>query len=165
MSDYGILFHENDIKLHRKYFADMVKFWGVQASYYAPRQGKHYTTYGEIESNYCEPIKIGVLFNEHPDQRTAKKLGWDNELDTSTILVTAPYDTPSIQVGSLFSFPAAVDGGEPRLYRVVRMKTSMILPSGIVCECAPEYKDEYNTADYSFKTSSVNIVGREEDNL
>jgi len=29
MSDYGILFHENDIKLHRKYFADMVKFWGV----------------------------------------------------------------------------------------------------------------------------------------
>ena len=143
----------------------MVKLWGIQADYYAPQEGKHYTTYGEIDSNYCKPIKVGVLFNEHPDQRTAKKLGWDNELDINTILVTAPYDTPSLQVGSMFGFPAAVDGGEARLYRVIRMKTSMVMPSGVICECAPEYKDEYNESDFVFKRSGVNLVNREEDNL
>ena len=165
MSDYGILFHESDIKLHRKYFAEMVKLWGVQAIYYAPKSTLHYTTYGEIDSNYYEPQKIGVLFNEHPDQKTMKLMGWDYQQDTQVALITVPYDTPHIQVGALFMFPAAVDGGEPRMFRVSKMKTSMIYPSGVTCECVPEYKDNFDKADFSFKNSGVNLLNREEDNI
>ena len=165
MEKYGSLFHENDIKLHRKYFAEMVKLWGVLVDYYAPKKNNHRTIYGEVVSSYYEPMRIGVLFNQHPDQKTMKKLGWDNQTDTEAILITVPYDTPNIQVGAKFLFPAAVDGGEPKQYKVTRMRTSMIYPSSIVCECMPEYEDEFKISDFEFAHTGMNVINREQDNI
>lgn len=36
-----------DIKLHRKYFDEMVKLLGIQVIYRAPRKDKHWTNYAE----------------------------------------------------------------------------------------------------------------------
>ena len=44
---YGLLLHEKDIKIHRKYFAEMTNLIGIKCIFYAPRPGKHWTTYGE----------------------------------------------------------------------------------------------------------------------
>ena len=74
-SDYGLLLDGKAIKLHRKYFEEMVKLLGIYVIYRAPKPDKHYTTYSEIDSNYQKPEKIGCIFNEHPDQQTLKKLG------------------------------------------------------------------------------------------
>lgn len=165
MEKYGSLFQENSIKLHRKYFAEMVRLWGVLTQYYAPKKNNHRTVYGEMESSYYEPIEVGVLFNQHPDQKTMKKLGWDNQTDTEAILITVPYDLPNIEVGAQFLFPAAIDGGEPKKYKVIRMRTSMIYPSSIVCECMPEYEDDFPSSDFDFAYSGVNVVNREDDNV
>ena len=62
-------------------------------------------------------------------------------------------------------FPAAVDGGAPKRYKIARMRTAMIYPSSITCECVPEYVDEFNSSDFEFSHSGVNLVNREEDNI
>ena len=48
--NYGVLLTP-DILLHRKYFEEMVKLIGINVIYKAPRKDKHYSDYGEIESN------------------------------------------------------------------------------------------------------------------
>lgn len=58
----------------------MTKLLGINVIYRAPREGKSYSGYGELESFYYEPILVGCIFNEHPNQWTMKKLGWDSEL-------------------------------------------------------------------------------------
>jgi hypothetical protein len=30
--------------------------------------GKHWTVFTEITSNYYDPIQVGCIFHEHPDQ-------------------------------------------------------------------------------------------------
>ena len=70
---YGLLLSP-DIKIHRKYFEEMVKLMGIQVVYYAPRPGKRYTTYDEVKDNYQAPEVVGVIFDEHPDQKSMKKL-------------------------------------------------------------------------------------------
>ena len=74
--NYGLLLNERDIKLQRKYFDEMCTMLGIKVIHRAPRVGKSYTTYSEIDSNYFEPAITGCIFEEHPTQRTMKKLGW-----------------------------------------------------------------------------------------
>ena len=37
-----------DIKLHRKWFDEMVRLIGIQVVYRAPRKGKHWTSFAEV---------------------------------------------------------------------------------------------------------------------
>lgn len=84
------------IKLHRQYFREAVKLLGIYVLYRAPKKDKHWTTYGEIESNYELPIKIGCLFHDHPDQKTMKKIGWVSELQEQASIIEVDYDLPNI---------------------------------------------------------------------
>ena len=72
--NYGIL-NQTPVNLHRRYFEDMVKLRGVFCQYQFPLQNKQYTVQGELSSSYSEPISVGCIFNDHIDQKTAKKLG------------------------------------------------------------------------------------------
>ena len=92
-SQYGLLLTEKDILLHRKYFEEFVMLLGVQVIHRAPRPGKSFTTYAEVETNYFEPELVGCIFTEHPDQRTMKKLGWNSELSSSESIISVPYNT------------------------------------------------------------------------
>ena len=76
---YGTLLTP-DIKLHRIYFEEMVRMIGIKVVYRSPLPGKTYTNYTEIVSNYNDPIEVGVIFEQHPEQQTLKKLGWVSEL-------------------------------------------------------------------------------------
>lgn len=72
---YGILLNQ-DAKLHRGYFNEMVQLLGVQAIYKYPHKSKTYTTQGELKASlYSEGERVGCIFSEHEDQKTAKKLG------------------------------------------------------------------------------------------
>lgn len=74
-NEVGLLLREDDLKLHRKYFEEMVNLIGIKVVYRAPKPDKHYTIYTEIESNYEKPKVVGCIFVEHPDQKTMKKMG------------------------------------------------------------------------------------------
>ena len=72
--DYGLLLNP-DIKLHRTYFKQMVKLLGINCQYYAPLDGKTYNLQGDLEAHYEKPITVGCIFQDHPDQKTLKKMG------------------------------------------------------------------------------------------
>lgn len=141
---YGLLLNP-DIKLHRRYFIEMTKLIGFSCIYRAPRKSKTFDIHGDLKTNYTEPITIGCIFEEHPNQKTLKKQGWVTELQENSSIIHVPYDTPDLQVGALFEFPSGLDNGENRLFRVISMQNIMIYPASITCEVAPEYINSAQT--------------------
>lgn len=162
---YGLLLN-NDIKLHRGYFDEMIRLLGIQVIYRAPLPDKHYTTYAEIESNYAEPILVGCIFDEHPTQQTLKKMGWVAELQQDSSFIHVPYDLPNLQQGALFIVPSGIDNAKGRLFRVVSMSTSMVYPASITCEIVPEYENTYvpeTNDDYVHSTD--NLLNEEQETM
>lgn len=162
---YGLLLN-NDIKLHRGYFDEMIRLLGIQVIYRAPLPDKHYTTYAEIESNYAEPILVGCIFDEHLTQQTLKKMGWVAELQQNSSFIHVPYDLPNLQQGALFIVPSGLDNAKGRLFRVVSMSTSMVYPASITCEIVPEYENTYvpeTNDDYVHSTD--NLLNEEQETM
>lgn len=160
---YGYLLDKKDIMLQRGYFEELTKLLGVTVIHRAPRSGKTYTTYSEIDSNYYEPVATGCIFDEHPTPRTMKKLGWNAELDTSASIISVPYDLEGLQQGSLFIVPSAFDNTKGRLFRVVEITSIMIYPCSLTCKLVPEFENTFTDNAYNYKTNSFNLLNREED--
>lgn len=161
-SNYGLLLTP-DIKLHRKYFEEMVRLLGIMVAYRAPKKDKHYTTYTEIESNY-EPIEVvGCIFDEHPEQQTFKKLGWSAELQESASIIHVPYDLKGLQQGAVFLIPSGLDNAQGRVFRVSKLSNAMIYPASIACEIVPEYENTFSNTQYNHSHSSFNLLNEEEE--
>lgn len=166
MSDnnYGLLINK-DIKLHRFYFKEMVKLLGINCQYRAPMSNKHFNTIGDLESDYYPAEIVGCIFQEHPDQKTLKKMGWVAELQESSSIIHVPYDLKGLEVGALFSIPSGLDNAAPRVFRVISMQNIMVYPASIACEIAPEYAtsdEKVLTQDFSSNNFTV-LVDHEED--
>ena len=93
-SQYGLLLNQ-DAKLHRKWFEEMTSLLGIKVKYFPPVMD--YTLQGEMwPLKYEEPEEVGVIFEEHIDQKTAKKLGWNAELVDKIAMIHMPYDLKGI---------------------------------------------------------------------
>jgi len=73
-NDYGVLLNK-DIKLHRLYFKQMVKLIGINCIYKAPLPNKTFDKHGDLDADYAPGKVVGCIFQEHPDQKTLKKMG------------------------------------------------------------------------------------------
>lgn len=162
--NYGILLNR-DIKLHRRWFKEMTHLIGINVIYRAPRKDKHWTSYAEIDGNYQDPILVGCIFEEHPTQKTLKKIGWVSELQPSASLIHVPFDLPDLQVGALFIVPSGLDNAVGRLFRVTSLMTGIVYPASVVCEIVPEYEDVFNETTYDHRNDSLSLLVEEEDNL
>lgn len=162
-SQYGLLLNQEDILLQRNYFEECVTLIGVKVIHRAPRPGKSYTMFSEIDTNYFEPELVGCIFDEHPNQRTMKKLGWNAELDTQASVISVPYDLKGLQQGSLFIVPSAFDNTKGRLFRVVEISGIMIYPASLTCRLVPEFENTFSENLHNHKTNSFNLLNREED--
>ena len=162
--NYGVLLTK-DIKLHRFYFKEMVKLLGINCQYYAPLKNKHYDQLGDLKTDYAPPQSIGCIFQEHPDQKSLKKMGWVAELQEGSSIIHVPYDLPMLQTGALFEIPSGLDNAAPRLFRVISLQNSMIYPASIACEIAVEYKssDESTLVHDFSKNNFTVLVDYEED--
>lgn len=160
---YGLLINQN-AKLQRQYFREMVKLLGIWVLYRAPLPDKHYTTYAEIDSNYAPPILVGCLFDEYVKQPTTRRKGWLAELQEGSSLIHVDYDLPDLQVGALFIIPSGLDCAKGRLFRVIRMWADVIYPDSITCEIAPEYEDTIDeVAITDFSHQSFTFLNQEDD--
>ena len=162
-NDYGALMLEKNMKLHRHYFEEMCRLIGVKVIYRSPKQNKKYTTYGEIDSNYEQPQSVWCIFEEHPDQQTMKKLGWNSELLENALIIHVPYDLPNLQQGSLFIVPSAIDNTKGRVFQVVKMTMSMIYPSSISCQIVPYYEDEFTQTAFNYSQHNFNLLNGEDE--
>ena len=163
--DYGILITP-EIKLHRQYFKEMVKLLGIKCIYRAPLPGKTFDMHGDLDTKYYPGEVVGVIFQDHPDQKTLKKMGWVAELQENSSIIHVPYDLPNLQVGALFIIPSGIDKAEGRVFRVISMQNIMVYPASIACEIAPEYEDIdepilYN--DFTQSTTTLLIDNEEDD--
>lgn len=156
---YGQLLNSS-IKINRQYFREMVKLLGIYVLYRAPKKHEtKYTTYAEIDVDYEPPIKIGCIFDEHPTQQTLKKMGWMSELQNDSSIIHVDYDLPHLQQGSLFIIPSGLDDGKARIFRVVKLSTSIVYPASITCEIVPEYIDNFNqVTDYAYNPQDEVIL-------
>lgn len=162
-SNYGLLLSRKDILLQRKWFEECVKMVGVKVIHRSPKPGKHYTLYSEIDTNYNPPQAVGCIFDEHPNQKTMRKLGWNSELSESASLISVPYDLENLQQGSLFIIPSAFDNTKGRLFRVVEISGIMIYPCSLTCKLVPEFENNFTSNNYNYTQSSFNLLNREED--
>lgn len=163
-NDYGLLLNK-DIKLHRIYFKQMVKLLGINCQYRFQLPGSVNNFHGNLEANYSKPQTVGVIFEDHPDQKTLKKMGWVSELQENSSIIHVPYDLENLSVGALFDIPSGLDGAAPRQFRVIAMQNIMIYPASIACEVAPEYLDTDEktlTRDFT-KTNMTVLIDYEED--
>lgn len=143
----------------------MVKLIGIYVYYIPPKpESKHYTTYGEIEADYNNVMKIGVIFDEHPTQQTLKKMGWVSELQENSSIIHVDYDLPGLEQGAMFIIPSGIDHATGRLFRVVRLTNSIVYPASISCELVPEYEDQFvPETNYDYERTSFNLLNREDD--
>ena len=95
-----------------------------------------------MKAQYPEKgIPVGCIFQEHPDQKTLKKMGWVAELQEGSSIIHVPYDLENLQVGCLFEVPSGIDTAGSRLFRVISLQNIMVYPASIACEIAPEYEN------------------------
>ena len=161
--DYGRLVQPN-VQLQRRYFNEMVTLRGVFCEYQYPLQNKQYTTQGELDTSYSEPLRVGCIFNENIDQKTAKRLGWNAELQDQASLISVPYDLENLQIGCLFKIPSAFDKTQGRKFRVVEMSAIPIYPASITCRLVPEYETTVEKADTElFVNSDFNLLNQEDE--
>ena len=161
--DTGLLINEKNVKLQRFYFKQAVKLIGIQTLYYAPRKNKHYNGYGELKSFFCEPFSVGIIFEEHPTIYTMKKLGWNTELQEGETLIHVPYDVPGLESGGMFEIPSGLDQTESRRYRILKMATSFVYPSEIVCHIAPLYRTNFEKSQLVHKSDNFSLLNDEEE--
>lgn len=160
----GYLINEQDVKLHRKYFEEMCDMIGIKVIYKAPRKDKKYTQYGEFDTNYYEPLLVGCIFEEHPQQQTMKKLGWVSELDAGKSIIHVPYNLPELQEGALFIIPSGIDNAQGRVFRLIKLSNIMLVPASITCEIAPEYDTSFDRTQLEdFKRTDFNLLNEEEE--
>lgn len=163
MSDIGILYNKHNLDLQRTYFNQMLRLIGIEVLHYAPLPGKRYSSYAEIKTCFEDPVITGCIFDEHPTQKTMKKLGWDAERQEDESVISVPYDLPHVQAGSLFALPSGIDNAEARLFRVTEMSTIMLYPASITCRLVPEWKNTaHDSQIVNFKTQDFNLLREEE---
>ena len=158
---YGTLLNA-DIKLHRMWFKEFVKLHGINVIYRAVKEGKKYTNYAELDTNFESPLLEGCIFDEHPTQQTLKKLGWMSELQESSSVIHVRYDLPGIQQGCLFIIPSGLDNAKGRLFRVVKLTNGIVYPATITCELVPEYENTFEESSHNHDYSSFNLLEEEE---
>lgn len=157
-SDTGLLLDKQNLELQRFYFEEMVRLLGINVIYRAPRENKHYDGYGELDSFFYEPQIIGVVFEEHPTQKTMRKMGWNSELQEEFSIIHVPYNTPKLQKGSLFVVPSNLDNTEGRLFMVTEMYSASIYPSSIACKIAPVWKSSFEASQLNHEGNNFSLL-------
>ncbi len=155
--DFGMLLNK-DIKLHRSWFRQMTKLIGINCVYKAPTKNKQFDTSGDLQAQYQQGQLVGCIFQEHPDQKSLKKMGWVAELQEGSSVIHVPYDLPDLQVGCLFEIPSGLDNTPPRIFRVISLQNIMVYPASIACEIALEYEnidEPVLHTDFDYETLSL----------
>lgn len=161
-SNYGVLLNAKNIKLNRYYFDQMAKLIGVKLIYRAPKAGKDYTTYGEIDTMFEQPVAVWGIYEEHPNQQTMRKLGWNSELLTEAIILQVPYDLAGLQQGGLFTVPTGVDDGKGRVFQVTQMTTLSIYPASITVAAVPYYPNTFSPTAFNYSEHNFDLLEGEE---
>ena len=153
-----------DIKLHRKWFKEMVRLIGINVIYKPVSEpNKQYSINGEAVTNYLSPMLVGCIFDEHPTQQTTKRLGWNSEMQEDASIIHLPYDLEGLQKDCLVIVPSGIDETKGRVFRIVKISNIMIYPASYSCMIVPEYEDTFEHSQLTHPTDTFNLLNEEEE--
>lgn len=163
--DTGVLLNEQNIKIHRMYFKQMCSLLGLRVLYRAPLEdAKSYNGYGELDAYFKKEQVVSCIYDEHPTQKTMRKLGWNAEMADTTTVIHVPYDLEGLQAGALFIIPSGLDKAEGRVFKVLRMTNIAIYPASIACELGPVLVNDDEKAPMNdFRQTNFNLLDDESD--
>jgi len=162
--DTGILLdRENIAPLQRFYFDEMTRLRGINVLYRRPKESlKNYDLHGELDAVYEPAVVVGCIYNEHTDQKTMRKLGWNAEREEQPPVIHVPYDLPGLQAGALFIIPSGLDHAEGRVFKVLDMSYIPIYPASIACKLGPVLKSDFERTQLrDFTESNFNLLNEE----
>lgn len=161
----GILLNDKNIKLHRQYFNQMCKLIGINVIYRSPIEtSKHYNGYGELDTYFNSPQVVSCIWDEHPTNKTMRKLGWNVELNDTTSLIHVPYDLKGLETGAIFIIPSGIDGSIGRVFKVLRLISIAVYPASITCELGPVWVNQDEKAAVNdFRKTNFNLLDDESD--
>ena len=126
---------KSDALMHRRYFQEMLKLYGIDGMYFQVKEeSKSYNEVGELSAEYLEPVPCQMIFDQVPKVSTLKKLGWTTELDQSQPLIHVDYDLEGLQVGACFNIADPLRPGRGRLFRVTKLSVGIIYPMCVTCQ-------------------------------
>lgn len=132
---------QSDATSLRQNFKEMAHLLGVEVLYCELIDAtKRYGIHTDLNANYKDPIRMDIIFEEYPKQKTLKMLGWFSEdSEDKPIIAHLPYDTPGLQKGCLLLIPAAING-EYKPFRITEISNGMIFPDCFYVKLAPEFE-------------------------
>lgn len=133
---------QNDAKIFKYYADEALDLYGIPCQYFQCKPGKSFTTLGEMKSCYYDAVWTKVIFDQAPNVKTLRKLGWVTELDEQQPIVHVKFDLPGIEIGCLFNIkdPLRVDKG--RMFRITKMSVGILYPATLTCQLAAIVGDD-----------------------
>lgn len=147
----------------------MCKLKGINVLYRAPRDSsKQYDLHGELHENideqFYEPELVSCIFNEHTDQKSMKKLGWNAERDEQCPVIHVPVELKGLQAGALFIIPSGLDNTQGRVFKVLELSSIAVFPASIACKLGPVLESDFERSQlHDYQHTNFNLLNTEED--
>ena len=140
---------QDDSRIFRRYFREMVKLIGIRVSYQFVIK-REMTLHSEDNSKLSQPIELDILFDENPNIDTLNRLGWLSELnDQKPIIINVPYNTPNLSVGARISIESIDGTPRPRMFQITKIQSDLEFPDAYTCAIVPVFDQYEQTNDYS----------------
>ena len=148
---------KSDALMHRHYFKEMLKLYGIDGMYFQVKEDTiNYNETGELSAEYLEPIPCQMIFDQVPKVSTLKKLGWTTELDQSQPLIHVDFDLKGLQIGACFNIEDPLRPGKGRLFRVTKLSVGIIYPMCVTCQIVAILGDKPEKTLQPEKALSIN---------
>lgn len=146
----GLLTTE-DVTLMQEWFKEMTYLRGISVKYRYPiDELEEVTIHSEIKDQFSELIDLDIIFQEVPEVKTLKRIGWVAEdPEDKPCIAMLPIDTPYLQVKSRILIPPIGQAIPGRWFEVSSIHSILEYPSCYTCTLAPIFETKPDKNDHS----------------
>lgn len=132
-------------------------------THYSKSSTKRFTIHGELRASYSDPEQIYLIFQEHPNMKTLRAVGWASESNTEgdkPYIVQLPFDTPQLQVGCRVLIPFSLHDEQPvrKTFRITKVAVIALYPDCYTCTIAPEFETDPSRTSPSYSNTNSNFM-------
>lgn len=156
------LLTQNDANVFQNWFKEMCKLHGISVKYIYPVI-ENVTIYSEIQPEFSEVINLDIIFDENPNVKTLKRIGWVSEDPSDKPAIAhLPMDTPHLQTKARILIPPIGQAIPGRWFEITSIHSQLEYPDSYVVTLAPIF--ESNKARSNYEASNYNYIQDERAN-
>lgn len=151
----GLLTNSKDLELFQNWFKENCKLRGIAVKYRYPVI-EDITIHGEIEPKFSDELDLNIVFDQNPNVKTLKRIGWiaENPEDKPYIAML-PIDTPYLQMHARILIPPVGQAIPGRWFEVTSISSILEYPDCYTCTLAPVFennkkKTNYDVSNYNY---------------